>query len=265
VSFVWPTITHPETKPIALSIAQPETFASYFVVQDTQTAFLDRISTLNADGLRMLSATTYLDNGFRRWGGVWGAGSWDEEFTVGLELDDFIETTEDLFDDRGLRLVDVDTYEVGGTRLWSGISRQGTWANYFFAGFNEIAFLAKLVELESMGLVPVKVIPYEVAGEQTWAFITRSAEWSDGTVIYDLETNAFIAEVQRLFDEEGLRLIDGTNYLDGGVRRWVGVLRPASYALKFAHHTDLRAVGDLMQADFDQAGFRPTHLDITTQ
>ncbi len=265
VSFIWPTVTHPVTRPIALSIAQPETFAAYFITQEPQPAFLDRISTLRAQGLRMLSATTYLDNGVRRWGGVWGAGSWDEEFIVDLELEAFHDRVQELFDDRDLRLMDVDSYEVGGTRLWSGISRVGTGANWFLSGFSKIGLLTKLAELEAEGLVPVKVIPYDVAGEQKWAFVVSSAEWSVGKVVVDLEQDAFVTEVQRLFDDEGFRLIDGTSYLDNGVRRWVGVLRPATYGLKVAIRTDLRAIGDVIQADFDQSGFRPTHLDITTE
>jgi hypothetical protein len=263
---IWPSSTHPNFKPHVVGISRSGDWANVFLTGRTLPAFIEETQDLfDEQGLRLVDVTTYEENGVRKWGGISAAGDWANIFTVGLELPAFLTETQRLFDDHGLRLVDIDTYVEGGVQKWAGISRSGDWANILTIGLELPAFLTETQRLfDDHGLRLVKAITYVEGGVRKWAGISRSGDWANIFTV-GLEEAAFVTETQRLFDEEGLRLIDVTSYVDGGVRRWAGISRSGDWANVFLIRNDLDQFVDDTQELFDENGLRLTHVEIMSQ
>ena len=266
MSFIWPTFTHPNFHPIAISISEAGHSASVFRFQRELATFQTEIGELNSTGLRMLSATTYLDNGVRRWGGVWADGDWDEEFIPGLDLGAFLAQAQLLASTRNLRLIDVDSYVQGGVRLWSGVMRSGDWTEKIVQGLTKTAFQIEMQRLyDAEGLLPLKAVPYLDGGTQKWFGIVRSADWGGGLLMLDRDTETFQQEVQARFDDEGFRLIDATSYVEGGVRLWAGVLRLGVTGQTFAIRKDLNELSDVIYGNGLDLGLSPIHIDVQSE
>ena len=54
---------------------------------------------------------------------------------------------QDLFDQKGRRLIHVHTYPEGNARRWVGIARSGTWANNFWVSADLDSFSRRAQDL----------------------------------------------------------------------------------------------------------------------
>src|SRR4030095_8148021 len=72
---------------------------------------------------------TYVDNGVRRWAGICRSGDWANRLTMDRDTETFIDETQKWFDQEGLRLIDVERYEVNGQPRWAGVYRSGDWGH----------------------------------------------------------------------------------------------------------------------------------------
>ncbi|MBZ4420654.1 peptidoglycan DD-metalloendopeptidase family protein [Myxococcus sp. RHSTA-1-4] len=141
---IWPYRRAPVSQatdaltPHAVGIAASGTYANRYLQGLTRQAFLDETQKLfDEQGLRLTQLKRYLDHGQRRWAGICRSGDWANRFVADLTWSDFLKETQRLFDERGLRLVDVLTYKDAlGIRCWAGIARGGSWANRLFASNN---------------------------------------------------------------------------------------------------------------------------------
>ena len=105
-------------------------WANSFFISPDLTSFQKTAQDLfDEKGRRLMRVTTFLENGERRWVGISRAGDWANQWWISPDLASFQKTAQELFDEKGLRLIYVSTYVEGGKRTWIGISRGGDWAN----------------------------------------------------------------------------------------------------------------------------------------
>jgi hypothetical protein len=191
-------------------------------------------------------------------GGVCRSGDWASQLIFAPDLASFEKESQKLFDQKGLRLIDVTTYEEGGHRRWAGIKRSGDWASHFMAGLDLPAFQAEAQkQFDTNGLRLVKMLSYIENGKRLWAGICRSGDWAS-QLIFAPDLASFEKESQKLFDQKGLRLIDVTTYEEGGHRRWAGIERSGDWASHFIVGLDRQAFEAEANKQFEVAGL---HID----
>ena len=98
-------------------------------------------------GLRLISATSYVENGQRRWADVARAGTWANQWWVSKDLASFEQQVQTLSDTNGLRLAWEHTYLESGAQKFVGTFRSGTWANRLIVHDNLAAFSAEAQSL----------------------------------------------------------------------------------------------------------------------
>jgi hypothetical protein len=108
----------------------------------TQQALVDEANALHKQGLRLICARTYVRGGKRLWAGIYRSGNWANRLLLDRDLGGLFKDTQELFDDKGLRITDVTTYEVGGKRRFAAICRGGDWGSRFFFALNRQHFAA---------------------------------------------------------------------------------------------------------------------------
>lgn len=92
-----------------IGIAQGGTWANSFWVSEGFSTFNQKAQKLfDEKGLRLVHVHTYVDGDTRYWVGISRSGDWANSFWMSSSLDCFDKTAQDLFDDRGRRLVVVE-------------------------------------------------------------------------------------------------------------------------------------------------------------
>jgi hypothetical protein len=116
-----------------LGIARSGTWASSFWISSSRAAFEAKAQDLfDNDGRRLTFVHTYVAGSTRYWIGIAQGGTWANSFWVSDGFSAFSQKAQQLFDDKGRRLVHVHTYVEGTKRYWVGIARSGDWANSFW-------------------------------------------------------------------------------------------------------------------------------------
>jgi hypothetical protein len=87
------------------------------------------------------------------------------------------------------------------------------------------------------------------------AGICRSGNWAN-RFLFGLDTKSFIAQNQKLFDEQGFRLVHLETWNDNGVRRWASIHRPGDWAHRLVVGLDTNAFITTTQSLFDDRGLR---------
>jgi len=95
-----------------------------------------------------------------RYLGIFRAGTDAHALWVGDDWDGFKTKCKE-FEDKGLRLIDLETYVVGNTRRYAGVFRAGTDAHALWVGDDWDGFKTKCKEFEDKGL---RLINMEVYG-----------------------------------------------------------------------------------------------------
>jgi hypothetical protein len=141
------------------------------------------------------------------WIGISRGGDWANRLFIYSDLATFSKEAQELFDEKGLRLIHVTTWVEDGKRWWLGISRSGNWANRWWISPDQGHFRTRAQQLfddEDKRLVHVTT--YMEGNQRRWIGISRSGTWANRWYVRS-DLDSFRLESQRLFDDEHLRLI----------------------------------------------------------
>jgi hypothetical protein len=254
---VWPASTWPTFKIPAVGISRGGTWANSYWISASRAEFEKKAQELfDQNGRRLIWVTTYLENGKRRWAGIARSGDWANSFWVSDSRAQFEQKAQDLFDQQGRRLVYVTTYREGNATRWIGIARSGNWANSFWISNSQAEFAKKAQELfDEKDRRLVHVTTFVENGQRRWVGIAQSGTWAN-TFWVSSSLASFSKKAQELFDNQGRRLIHVHSFVQGGVRRWVGIARSGDWANSFFFAADLDSFNRQAQDLFDEKGRR---------
>jgi len=262
-SAIWPASTTPGFPVATVGISmQGDWASSYFIRPDLASFQATAQELFDKNGRRLIRATTFLEDGKRRWAGVSRAGDWANRWWVSPDLASFKAKTQELFDDKGLRLVHVNTFVDGGKRSWIGIARAGDWGSRLVIEDDLAGFSAKTQELfDDKGLRLIHVTTWKEGATRMWFGISRSGNWANRWWISP-DLGAFSTKSQGFFDNEGKRLVYVTSYVEGRQRKWLGISRSGDWANRWYMRGDLDSFGLEAQRLFDDEGLRLVHVEM---
>lgn len=250
-------------KVLAAGICRSGNWANVYMTGLTLNAFSQQVQKLfDQKGLRLEDIDTYIEDGKVKWAGISRSGDWANRFIAGLNFADFAKESQKLFDQQGLRLIDVESYVEGGQLKWAGVFRSGDWASRFTAGQNQADFVKQTQTFfDKEGLRLADMLTYVENGVRKWAGIYRSGDWAHRFLI-GFSEGAFVTETQKLFDQQGLRMINMITYIENGQRKWAGIYRSGNDAHRFILGRNLNRFATETQQLFDQQGLRLTNVEI---
>jgi CubicO group peptidase (beta-lactamase class C family) len=143
---------------------------------------------MSASGLRLIDLEAYTTSaGELRWAGAFVEGSGRHALWRGFNFNDFKDKWDEMIAD-GQRLIDLETYEVNGTRFWAGVFREGSGQAALWRGFNTSDFGQKRLDMQAQGLRLEDVEAYyDNNGTLRWAGTWIQAsdeEWLNRNVDY---------------------------------------------------------------------------------
>ena len=126
--------------------------------------------------------------------------------------------------DAGMRLVEQETYKVGGTRYYAGVWVQNTeglaWASH--RGQTNAQFKASFEEHRDSGLMPVDFDEYSTSGglrySTVWVQTPRATSWK---LYRGLSSNGFGAKFDSL--KSKYRVLSFESFRYGGEQRYAGI------------------------------------------
>jgi hypothetical protein len=184
------------------------------------------------------------------------SGDWATRFLFGLTTQQFASQNQALFDKKGLRLLQMETWLDGAVRRWSSVHRSGDWAHQLRVDRDRLTFVSETQDLfDKKGLRLENMVAYLDGGVRRWAGSYRAGDWKHHLSV-DRDGATFAKETQDLFDQQGLRLDQMITYLDGNVRHWAGIYRSGDWAHRFSMDRDTKTFLEETQKWFDQEGLR---------
>lgn len=189
-------------------IARSGDWANHWWVSPDLASFEKTAQDLfDKNGLRLIYVSSFVDGGKRSWIGIARGGDWANRLIVKNDLASFSKEAQALFDEHGLRLIHVMTWEEGGARKWLGISRSGDWANRWWISQDVGQFSTKAQQLfDHEGKRLVHVTTYMEGNQRRWIGIARSGDWANRWFLHS-DLDSFGLEAQHLFDHDHLRLV----------------------------------------------------------
>ena len=97
-------------------------------------------------------------------------------------------------------------------------------------------------------------------GKRKWFGISRSGTWAN-TWWISPNIGTFATKAQKLFDEDGRRLIHD-DVQGGDQRRWVGISRSGTWANRWFSYSDLDSFALEAQRLFDDEHLRLVHVEM---
>ncbi len=192
--------------------------------------------------------------------GIARGGTWASSFWISSSKAAFDKTAQELFDQKGRRLIWVSTFVENGKRRWAGIARAGDWASAVWTSTTRAAFEAKAQKLfTDEGKRLIHVHTYVEAGKRYWMGIARSGSWASSFWISDSRA-AFEQKAQELFDKSKRRLTFVHTYVEAGKRHWIGLAQGGTWANSFWVSEGLEAFNEKAQTLFDEKGRRLVHV-----
>lgn len=189
--------------------------------------------------------------------GVMRNGTGPHRFSYGLTTDSLLATTQDLFDNQGLRLTHLGTYRGGNQRLWHAIYRAGDWGHWLQVGMDTDTFVRETQRrFDVEGLRLETVVPYVDDGHLRWAGSYRTGDWGHRFTI-GRDADTFRNETQDWFDHQGLRLMQVAPYIDvDGQSRFAGIYYSGDWGHRFSYGLGTTDFGAQTQQFFDGEGLR---------
>jgi hypothetical protein len=260
---IWPASTSPGFPVPTIGISMQGDWANSFFISSDLASFSKTAQDLfDKKGRRLIRATTFLENGERRWVGISRAGDWANQWWISPNLTSFQKTAQDHFDKKGLRLIYVDSFVDGGKRSWIGIARGGDWASRLIIKDDLASFSKEAQSLfDDKGLRLIYVMTWAEGKKRKWFGISRSGNWAN-TWWISPDLGQFSTKAQKLFDDDGRRLVHVTTYVEGGQRRWVGISRSGDWANRWYFRSDLDSFGLEAQRLFDDEHLRLVHVEM---
>lgn len=260
---IWPASTAPGFPVPTVGISMEGDWANSFFIRPDLASFSKTAQELfDEKGRRLVRVTTFLENGVRRWVGISRSGDWANQWWISPNLTSFKKTAQDLFDQKGLRLLYVSSFVEGAKRSWIGISRGGDWANRLIIKDDLTSFANEAQALfDDKGLRLIHVMTWAEGGKRRWLGISRSGNWANRWWI-SADIGQFATKSQQLFDKEGKRLVHVTTYVEGNQRRWVGISRSGNWANRWYFRADLDSFSLEAQRLFDDEHLRLVHVEM---
>lgn len=246
-----------------VGISMAGDWANSFWISSDLTSFQKTAQDLfDQKGQRLVRVTTFLEDGKRRWVGISRAGDWANQWWISPNLTSFQNTAQELFDEKGLRLIHVSAYVEGGEQKWVGIARSGDWANHLIIKNDLASFSAEVqVLFDDQNLRLIHVMTWVEGGARKWIGIARSGDWAHRWWISS-DYDDFRTKSQQIFNDEGKRLVHVTTYVEGNQRRWVGISRSGTWANRWFFRSDLDSFSLEAQRLFDDEDLRLVHVEI---
>jgi len=260
---IWPASTAAGFPVPTIGISMAGDWANSFFINSDLASFSKTAQDLFDDkGRRLIRATTFMENGQRRWAGISRAGDWANQWWISPNLTEFLKTAQDHFDKKGLRLIYVDSFVEKGKRQWIGIARGGDWASRLIVEDDLASFSKEAQKLfDEKGLRLIYVMTWTEGKKRKWFGISRSGTWAN-TWWISPNLGEFSTKAQKLFDDDGRRLIHVTTYVEGGERRWVGISRSGDWANRWYYRSDLDSFALEAQRLFDDDHLRLIHVQM---
>lgn len=123
------------------------------------------MNTRRGQGLRLIDFEIIRPaNGGRRYLAVWRPGQGEELLTGPMGEAAFLARGQNLVDQRGMRLIDVEVERVNGQLLYSGLFRSGSGTNLITTPLNRTAFIRRRDEFVARGIELVDVETIRMGG-----------------------------------------------------------------------------------------------------
>jgi hypothetical protein len=187
---------------------------------------------LRREGYRCDDFEVYYEDGELLWDGVFRyGGGGNEVMWRDLDHAGFFRKWEEQ-SQLGYRLVDLETYLVGGQRRWAGLFNLDVGQFKMVLDYRTDDFRNKQEELRQQGYQLIDIETYTMDGQRYWAGV-----WNDGRpdslLDLNLSTTAFGAlRTQR--ETAGWRLRDIEAYIiSNQLRRWAGIWEPSNVDEQF--------------------------------
>lgn len=111
---IWPGSTYPGFPVPTVGISMAGDWANSFWTSPDLASFQKTAQELfDEKGRRLVRVTTWVENGARRWAGVSRSGDWANRWWISPDLTSFLKTSQELFDEKGLRLIFASSYVEG--------------------------------------------------------------------------------------------------------------------------------------------------------
>ncbi len=186
-----------------------------------QAAFVAESKKLAEQSIHPTDIETWTEGGKRLWGGIFRNGPDASLLVLDLDGDAFLKRWTTLNNDEEMRLIDLEVYQDGGKRKFSGAFRSGSEESSFWVGQDRDAFRSKWQQLANAGLRLVDVEVYKGAGtKNVYAGVFLNAEGSHGmwnAVPWD-------KFMERWRSAGGAGLVDIESYVEDGKRLYDGVV-----------------------------------------
>jgi hypothetical protein len=187
--------------------------------------------------------------------GIARGGNWSNTFLFRRTTAQFVDETQKLFDEKGLRLVHLSTWKnYDGTQRWASLHRSGNWGNRLKVGLTTQQVFEKHVEYEGDGYGLERLAYWYQDGQVRWAGCWRTG-LPDTSFVSGLDTTEFKQKVQFLFDNRNMRLMQAVRYIHNG-GKWAGVFQVGNQAHRFYIRDSLTDFRAAAQKYFDDDGLR---------
>jgi CubicO group peptidase (beta-lactamase class C family) len=200
-------------------------------VTTDRAAFEAQISSLGAQGKQLIHFETVIASGLQWYVGVWlGAGT--SALVTDLSLDQ-LRAEVSTRSAAGMRLVDIETYEVGSSRLYAGVFNEGNGPYDLRVGLSWDPFAAAFEANSALHLVDVET--WEENGQRVYAGVWNGANRGSERLVGGYDWAAFSA-ANAGFGQKGKKLVD--------LNRFNGLpVPPAIFSAKIYEHLGTQAVG----------------------
>lgn len=177
------------------------------------TEFANDLTARFNAGQRLIKVQHYLEGGAHKWAGIWRTGTGSSGLYLYWQMDEAtLRQRMAELDLLGMQLVDLETYEYNGERLWAGVWLNGT-GNIVEMDLtsSQLADMAQVHFENGVRLVDIET--YETNAGRRWAALWR--EGNDGQYWYYGQDKEKFAARDHGFQNMGFGMIDLFSYDDG--------------------------------------------------
>ena len=161
---------------------------------------------LTGGRMRLTDLEVYPSGGKNLFAGIFRDLGESHAFWVGQKRDEFVAKVKDLSENKGQKLLDVESYRPssGGSLLYAGPFRQSSLDTALWTNLSRSAFEAKLAGLRGKEWQVVDLETYKDGKERSYDAVVRTGP--AGEVVIGLDAAAFTAR-WRALAAKGLRLV----------------------------------------------------------
>lgn len=192
--------------------------------------------------------------------GVWRAGTDKHYLWSGVDKTGIVSKNNSLKNE-GLRLVDLDVTNQGGSIKYSGAWRAGSGKTFLQPGTSWAAFTQEWDNLSKDGYRLIDLEVYTDDGQTKFAGVY--GEGTDGYYLYAGMTQAEFNAKWSELNGKNQRLVDIEVYKDGGSVKYAGVWRSGSDAYALYHYNSWSAFTDKWK-EMNAQGLRLVDMSILT-